>query len=210
MKCFHLFLLMATSLWGWGADIKGRAADEEAIRQTLLAFDHARDALDAKRIADLFTPDGQFTTPIGTSYSGRAAIQGFFAKAFQSPEMKASRWTRTIRGIRFQGPDVAISDVVGELNTSGKFFRILQINLVTKRGKTWLISSMYHMHLIEETGQNASRKQESRQSASSGPLPAERPAADKVGNLDRSHAANHDRSRPPSMLDESGSFVGRI
>jgi uncharacterized protein (TIGR02246 family) len=154
MKCFLLFLLTTFLVSGRAGEIKGRVADEQAIRQTLLTFNKARDALDARGIANLFTPDGQFTTPIGISYSGRAAIQSFFAEAFQSPEMKANRYTRTVRGIRFQGPDVAIADVVGELRASGRFLRILEINLMTRRGETWLISSMYHMHLIEAIDQD--------------------------------------------------------
>ena len=49
---------------------ENRATDEQAIRRTLSAFEAARNALDAPAIAGLFTPDDEFTTPIGSTYPG--------------------------------------------------------------------------------------------------------------------------------------------
>ena len=137
-----------------GAGVRGgnenRPADEQAIRRTLSAFSDARNAFDSQTIAHLFAPDGEFTTPIGTTYQGRPAIQKFFATLFQSPEMKTSRRTRTVRRLRFLGPDFTIAEVTTELSTGAGTIRILEVCIMTRLSDDWLITSIYHMHLIED------------------------------------------------------------
>ena len=129
-----------------------RDADEGAIRKTITAFNNARNAFDAKAIADLFDLDGTFTTPVGTSYLGRQAIQQFFASAFASPEMRSSPSTRAIQRIRFLRPDVALVDVREELGTASTAVRVLEITILIKRSGDWRIASIYHTHLIEPSG----------------------------------------------------------
>ena len=128
---------------------ENRTTDEQAIRRSLLAFEAARNALDAKAVAGLFTPDGEFTMPIGTTYQGRPAIEKFFAALFQSPEMKTSRATRTVQRLRFLGPDVAIADVTGQQSTRVETIRVLEVSVMVRQSENWLIASVYHMHLVQ-------------------------------------------------------------
>jgi len=132
--------------------------DERAIRQLILAFNNARHALDAQAIAGLFTRDGEFTTPLGTGYRGRRAIQQFFTTAFADPEMRSSGSTREVKRIRFVRSDVALVEVSEELNTVSGVIRVLEIIILTKADRAWLIASLYHTHLITSTSSTRARR----------------------------------------------------
>ena len=149
MKYFGLLLFSVLLTAAWCTATENQATDEQMIRRTLLAFSDARNAFDAQAIADLFTLDGELTSPTGNTYKGRPAIQKFFATVFQSPEMKTSRSTRTVRRLRFLRPDVAVAEVIGELSTRVGTIRVLEVCLMAKQNKRWLIASIYHMHLVE-------------------------------------------------------------
>ena len=91
MKCLRLLLFGVLLASAWCSGAENQSSHEQTIRRTLLAFSDARNAFDAQAIANLFTLDGEFTSPNGKTYQGRAAIQKFFARVFQSAEMKTSR-----------------------------------------------------------------------------------------------------------------------
>jgi uncharacterized protein (TIGR02246 family) len=83
-----------------------RAADEAAIRGNIAQFAKAYNAGDAKKVAALFTADGQIVDKDGNTSEGRAAIARTFADLFE--DMPGRRIEVSVESIRFVGADLAL------------------------------------------------------------------------------------------------------
>ena len=85
------------------------ASDEQLIRKLLSDFAAARNALDAKALASIFTETSHYTAPGQFLFSGRPEIEKVWASAFSSVPL--GRATRTIHSVRVMRPDIAVADV---------------------------------------------------------------------------------------------------
>ena len=117
--------------------------DEQAIQKVVATFVDARNAFDARNMAGLFTEDAQFTSNLGRSVEGRAAIEKLIADSLQN--QLNTRSSRTVKSIRFVTPQVAVVTTTGEVTSiSGHF---MDVNVMTKRGGAWMIASYYNVRL---------------------------------------------------------------
>ncbi len=82
-----------------------RSADEAAIRANIAQWVKAYNAGDAKRVASLFTPDGQTVDKDGDEAHGRAEIEKTFADLFKAAPRR--QLEVFVESIRFLGPDLA-------------------------------------------------------------------------------------------------------
>ena len=61
----------------------GRAADDAAIRATMMRYQDALNAADTARVLPLYEPDGVFMQPYGPSSVGTAAIRDTYNRDFE-------------------------------------------------------------------------------------------------------------------------------
>jgi uncharacterized protein (TIGR02246 family) len=88
--------------------------DEKAIRATAEAFTQAFNRGDAKAVAALWTPDGEYVDEDGSRYQGREAIQAEYAALFK--DHPKARIRVDIASIRLVGPSMAIEEGTTRLN----------------------------------------------------------------------------------------------
>jgi uncharacterized protein (TIGR02246 family) len=91
-----------------GAAQKASGADEQAIRASAEAFTKAFNAGDAKAVAALWTPDGEYVDEDGTVYTSRPVIEKEYAAFFK--EHPKARMQIDIASIRLVQPDLAIEE----------------------------------------------------------------------------------------------------
>ena len=130
----------------WPQNIKGREADEAAIRQTVADYDQSFTGHDAHGTAMTFAEDGDFTNMLGVHKRGRKDIEERFTGLF-SGTLKEAQRTDKVRSIRFMTPDVAVVDADTVItNTRGAGGSIIPLRkglmtlVVTKQGERWLIA----------------------------------------------------------------------
>lgn len=87
-----------------------RAIDRAAIEQTVANFLNAWNTHDVHAFAMTFTEDADFTNVLGVHAQGRANVETFHARVFDTV-FKHSHQTAQIRSLRFLGPDLAAVDV---------------------------------------------------------------------------------------------------
>src|SRR5262249_5640458 len=83
-------------------------AEEAALLKNAEAFVEALHKGDAKALAALWTPDGDYTSQKGRELKGRDAIEKAFSTFFA--ENKGLKLRIDILGLRFVTPDVAVED----------------------------------------------------------------------------------------------------
>jgi uncharacterized protein (TIGR02246 family) len=99
---------------GTGADDKGNAAEEKALKKRAEDFIAAFNGGDAKALAGFWTEDGDYVDQAGHALSGRKAIQEAFEKQFAVAKGAKLRIDAT--SLRFVKPDLAIEDGTTELD----------------------------------------------------------------------------------------------
>jgi uncharacterized protein (TIGR02246 family) len=119
---------------------QGRAADEAAIRAHAVAIENALNKRDAAALALLFTTDADEVNLDGPRTAGREAMRGSWAAdlAKWSPTL---RFTLTVTGIRFIGPDSAIVETTGRFNEGAVRATRGTWVIVRENGK-WLITML--------------------------------------------------------------------
>lgn len=120
---------------------KARSSDDVAIRKLTENYCAAFDRHDAKALAELWSPNAEYVSPIsGHAIHGRAAIEKDFAAMFQAES--SARLTVKIESIRFVTPDVAIQDGSASVVQPGEApsESTVTVALVKKDGH-WLIDS---------------------------------------------------------------------
>jgi uncharacterized protein (TIGR02246 family) len=98
---------------GTGADDKGNAAEEKALKARAEEFIAAFDKGDAKALAEFWTADGDYVDQAGHTLSGRKAIEAAFEKQFAAT--KGAKLRIRTAALRFVKPDLAIEDGTTEL-----------------------------------------------------------------------------------------------
>jgi uncharacterized protein (TIGR02246 family) len=120
-----------------------QADDEKAIRKAAETFVKAFNAGDAKALAALWAPDGDFMDVRGQVFRGRETIEKMFAAHFATA--RGSKIEVTIDSIRFLGKDTAIEKgtsqarpAAGGAVTAGRFTAVR-----VKRDGKWLLESVH-------------------------------------------------------------------
>jgi uncharacterized protein (TIGR02246 family) len=91
--------------------------DTAAIHKNAEAFIAAFDKGDARSLAGLWAPDGDYTNQSGHRLVGREAIEKSFESLFS--EVKGLRVGVTSLSLRFLTPDVAVEDGISEVYPPG-------------------------------------------------------------------------------------------
>jgi uncharacterized protein (TIGR02246 family) len=128
------------------------SADEQQIRQAVVAFVELYNAHKAADVAALFAPDARMVYADGTEVNGRDEIKLSFEEAFQSsPKIAVSV---VVDSIRFLTPDVAVEEGAttlfpdGETLTSRDRYTVLHL----KRNGKWQMQSV---RVVEEESLSA-------------------------------------------------------
>jgi uncharacterized protein (TIGR02246 family) len=117
-------------------------AEEQAIRQAVIAFVEQYNAHKAAELAGLFTADARMAYADGTEVNGREEIKQSFEEAFAaSPKVAVSV---VVDSIRFLTPDVAVEEGAtslfpdGETLTSRGRYTVVHL----KKDGRWLMQSV--------------------------------------------------------------------
>src|SRR5262249_6899906 len=85
-----------------------RKADEEALYKAIASFEEAFQKGDAKAVAALWTPEGEYVSEDGTSFTGRAALEKAYTEFFsKNPNNSLDV---EVTSIRFPSRDNAVVD----------------------------------------------------------------------------------------------------
>jgi uncharacterized protein (TIGR02246 family) len=98
---------------GPGADDKGNAAEQKALKKRAEDFIAAFNRSDAKTLAGFWTADGDYVDQTGHALNGRKAIQEAFEKQFAAA--KGAKLHIHTSSLRFVKPDLVIEDGTTEL-----------------------------------------------------------------------------------------------
>lgn len=83
-----------------------RAADRAALEKAIGAFEEAFKKNDAKAVAALWTPDGEYVSDDGTTFSGRAALEKAYTEFFaKNPD---NALDVEIASVKFPSRDTAV------------------------------------------------------------------------------------------------------
>jgi uncharacterized protein (TIGR02246 family) len=145
LLCFLAVPAVALSVAGWSGIAQqpdGNATDKAAIQKQGAAFVEAFHKGDAKAVAALWVPDGDFIDETGLQLKGRAAIEKALASLFA--ENKGMKLRIEGTSLRFVTPDVAIEDGTTEVYPpgGGPPSKARYTNILVKKDGTWLLSSV--------------------------------------------------------------------
>jgi uncharacterized protein (TIGR02246 family) len=133
-------------------------SDSLAIKKTSHDFELAFNTHDAKSLAALFLPNGEFTNVVGASAKGRKAIEDFHAPMFEGKpgyfSFKNSTLKNGVPKITVIKPDVASVDVFWSMDkcflpdgSESKNRRGLVTLLMVKENGNWGIAIMHNAEL---------------------------------------------------------------
>ena len=117
------------------------AKEREAIAKTAQSFIAAFGKEDAKAIANLWTPDGDYIDLNGRRIVGRDAIAADFAHLFAENDGLTVRIE--VRSLQFPTADTAIEDgVTSVMSPTGLPNRAAYTNVMVKKNGQWLLASV--------------------------------------------------------------------
>jgi uncharacterized protein (TIGR02246 family) len=133
-------------------------SDSLALKKTSKDFEVAFNAHNAKALAALFLPEGEFTNVVGASAKGRKAIEEFHAPMFEGKpgcfSFKNSTLKNEIPKISVIKPDVASVDVLWSMDkcnlpdgSESRNRRGLVTLLMVKENGQWGIAVMHNAEL---------------------------------------------------------------
>ena len=117
-----------------------RPADREGIQKAVAGFVSAFQKGDAKTVAAMWTPEGEYTSDDGTSFRGRAALEKAYAEFFaKNPSNKLEVEIETIR---FPSHDTAVVEGHFKLRKAkDSELNVSQCNfLYARENGQWLIA----------------------------------------------------------------------
>lgn len=135
-----LLLVAATGLRA--DEATGTAADKDALFENTKVFVEAFHAADAKKLAGLWTTDGDYTDLKGHHLKGRAKIEAAFKEVFA--ESKGLKLRIDSEALKFVTPTVAVEDGTTEvIHADGSPPNKARYTIVhVKKGGKWAISSV--------------------------------------------------------------------
>jgi uncharacterized protein (TIGR02246 family) len=126
---------------GFAKQEKVNAEEEAALQKCAEAFVEAFHKGEAKALAALWTPDGDYTDQRGRHFKGREAIEKVFSELFA--ENKGLKLRINIEGIRFPIANVAVEDGTTEVSPEhGPPSRARYTVMHIKKDGQWLIDSV--------------------------------------------------------------------
>ncbi|HEY6915341.1 MAG TPA: SgcJ/EcaC family oxidoreductase [Paludibacter sp.] len=152
-------LLLVTLLPGYSFGQNSFSkADSLAIKKASHAFEVAFNTHDAKALANLFLPNGEFTNVVGATATGRKAIEEFHAPMFAGNpgyfSFKYSTLKNEVPKITVIKPDVASVDILWTMDkcflpdgTESKNRRGLITLLMVRKNDQWGIRIMHNVEL---------------------------------------------------------------
>jgi uncharacterized protein (TIGR02246 family) len=143
-----------------GTRASGTAADETAIRDGAAAFARAFNAADARAVAALWTPTGEYVDEAGNTFSGRPAIEKEYAALFK--EHPGATIRVTIDALRFAGPDLAIEEGTARVQEPpvGAVSMARYMAIHRKQDGKWLMASVRDLESAPLTRYQALRELE--------------------------------------------------
>lgn len=140
-------IISANSLQSCRGDVPG--SPEDAIRQTAQQFVNFYDKGDAKAVAALWTPDGEYA--IGhQSLKGRTAIAGIYEAFFRAHP--GSKMKVNVESVRLIAPTVAIEQGVASTNDGRARTESAYTAVHVKQDGKWLMASVRESESTSETG----------------------------------------------------------
>jgi uncharacterized protein (TIGR02246 family) len=135
-------LLGATAWSAWGQDGKVPPQDDAALMKNANDFVDAFHKGDAKALAALWTPDGDYVDLRGKHLKGRAAIEKAFQEFFD--EHKGMKLRIDITALRAVAPDVAVEDGTTAVipPDGGPPMKARYTVVHVKTGGKWMVSSV--------------------------------------------------------------------
>jgi len=131
----------------------GQTSAEDGIQNSLNDFEKSWNVHDPRGLSMIFAEDADFMNVRGMSAHGRAGIEQFHTKPFQSL-FKDSNLKITGKKVRMIRPDLAAVDafweMTGAVGADGKeiqFRKGLMNLLMSPTGDKWLIIDMHNMEL---------------------------------------------------------------
>ena len=120
------------------------ARSEQGIRDLMAELEDAWNRNDAAAYAALFTPDGSYTTFMGTVYVGREDIERSHHMLF-ARFLKGSRMFMRITSITFCDADVAVVLSRGDVGKKPpRSFSKVQTFTVVREGDQWRIAAFHN------------------------------------------------------------------
>lgn len=162
MKKIFLSILFLSAIlvpnFSYGQNHPFSSADSIAIKKSAHDFEVAFNLHNAKSLAALFLPDGEFTNVVGATAKGRKAIEEFHAPMFEGKpgffSFKNSTLKNEVPKISVIKPDVASVDVLWSMDkcllpdgSELKNRRGLVTLLMVKDNGEWGIAIMHNAEL---------------------------------------------------------------
>jgi uncharacterized protein (TIGR02246 family) len=124
----------------------GRAEDEQAIRANATAYVKAFNASDARALAALWAPEGEYIDAGGRTFRGRAAIEKEMASFFV--DHKSMKVELISDSLRFVGPGVALESGHARVTrTADGAVSLAGYNVVHVQGDgKWFLASVRETH----------------------------------------------------------------
>lgn len=94
---------------------RAAAADDDAIKERLAAFEAAWNKDDTTVLADMFDKDGDLINPIGVYAKGPEAVKKLIAEEHVRA-FKGTTYTHSEVKIQWVTPEVAVVDVAGKIS----------------------------------------------------------------------------------------------
>jgi uncharacterized protein (TIGR02246 family) len=134
--------LAAAFTWPASSRPAETTQDETALMKNAEAFVEAFQKGDAKALAALWTPDGDYVDQNGKTIKGRQAIEEAFQAFFK--EHKGMKLRIDITSLRFASPEMAIEDGISQVipPDGAPPSAARYTNVHVKKGTQWLLSGV--------------------------------------------------------------------
>lgn len=130
---------------GIGTDVANPSRKTEAVKDVMRQFVNAWNRDDADTLVTLFLPNGQFTSPTGSTATNRAEIKRVLTKEHEDI-FRGTTLAKTIHEIRFPAENAAEVTGVYELEGVSKMLGLITVSPegtfrfhLKRQGGRWLI-----------------------------------------------------------------------
>jgi len=135
-------IVLSTAVPGMAGKKKNTKDAEQAVRRFADRYTAAFNKGDAKALAAMWTPEGDYVGPRGERFKGREEMQKRYESYFS--ENKGAKLEINIASVRFVGSDVAIIDGAPKVTPAlpGPPMTTHATAILVKRGKQWFVDGV--------------------------------------------------------------------